>query len=281
MSAVEGGAVILARRFFERWTWTLTGNQIKVFLFLLYRCRWKPGPEPWWDGQRFVEVTRGQCVISADGVAKACKVSRGCVRRTIEILRESDTATTNTVANRYTVLSFTNYETYQNLSNYGGQRSCTPLAGRKPGRSPVVANHRTQKESGIHGIKESGNQESSNPPPRDQSALVVVAWNQTAARCKVVRSLGRPAILESIRTRLKDPNWYGDFLAALPYVEQADFMNGGGDRGWRATLEWMVRKGNVEKYATREPEQPRSSTTKLPPGADDERLARARAMSRE
>ena len=56
----EEGHLVLARKFFDSWSWSLTGNQIKVFLWLLYRARWSRSIDRWWDGDEMVEIGRGE-----------------------------------------------------------------------------------------------------------------------------------------------------------------------------------------------------------------------------
>jgi hypothetical protein len=144
----EGGYITLSRKFFRGWAWTLTPAQIKVFLYLLYRARWKPGKAKWWDGHETIEVDRGEAVISTTKVAAACKVSRKVVRRTIEILVETGTARANTRANRYTVITWLNYDLYQNPNTRGGQQEETTRANRGPTEGQPRATEENQGNQG-------------------------------------------------------------------------------------------------------------------------------------
>ena len=150
----EGGYITLSRKFFQGWAWALTPAQIKVFLWLLYRARWKPGKAKWWDGHETIEINRGEAVISSQKVAAACKVSRKVVRRTIEILVETGTVRANTRANRYTIITWLNYDAYQSPNNSRGQQSGTRRANRGPTEGQPRATEENQGESGESGERE-------------------------------------------------------------------------------------------------------------------------------
>jgi hypothetical protein len=158
---IQGGAILLARQSFERWLWSLTGNQIKVFLWLLYRARWKRGPEPWFDGREVVQIERGQLVTSPDSIAKANGVSRGCVRKALAVLEKTETIRANARANRYTIVTICNYDYYQDHRNYQSQRESQPRANREPTESQPRA---TEGIQGIRESRESGNQRSEVSP---------------------------------------------------------------------------------------------------------------------
>src|SRR5437867_3953142 len=128
----EGGHILLARKFFESWSWDLTGNQMKVFLYLLYRARWKKKADRWWDGDELIEIDRGEAVISTFQVAKACGLSRKVVRRTIEVLVQQGTLRASIKASRWTRIRFLNYDVYQDGASYVGHPSRTQGASRGP-----------------------------------------------------------------------------------------------------------------------------------------------------
>lgn len=144
---IRGGAILIARRFFESWAWDLSGDQIKVFLYLLYRARWKQGVDRWWDGHEVVEIDRGSAIISTEKVAVACHVSRKTVRRTIEILSEVGTIRANTKANRWTLVKFLKYDVYQYGASYVGQPSRTQGANRGPTEGQPRATEGIKRES--------------------------------------------------------------------------------------------------------------------------------------
>jgi hypothetical protein len=196
---IQGGALLLARKAFDGWLWTLTGNQIKIFLWLLFRARWKQGSERWFDGTEFVEVTRGQLVTSPDAIAKANGVSRGCVRRTVGSLIKADTIRATSRAGRYTIITVCNYDTYQDPENYADLARSHLRAYREPGESQVRATEENQ------GIRESGIR---NPPtPRKRGAPTPDArpGNGTGPRPET-RAMRRERERLAVDT-VTDPDW--------------------------------------------------------------------------
>jgi hypothetical protein len=69
-------------------------------------------------------------------------------------------------------------------------------------------------------------------------------WNQAA------REHGLPEILkltdgrkDRLKTRLKDPEWAGNFASALKLIPKSPFLMG--KNGWKANFDWLLQKDSV------------------------------------
>lgn len=145
---VANGFVVLARKAFTTWFWGLTGNQIKIFLWLIYRARYTEGVDQWWDGSELVQVARGELITSPETIAKACGVSRNCVRNSLKLFERTGSIVAKVVANRYTHLTLTNYATYQDVTGWSGLDVGQVVAKRRPSAGHVLATEETKTNSG-------------------------------------------------------------------------------------------------------------------------------------
>lgn len=81
----------------------------------------------------------------------------------------------------------------------------------------------------------------------DDVDLAYQAWNAmaTEAGLPTVRKLTKP-LHASLKGRLSECGGIEGWHGVLERVRQSDFLCGAGDRGWRATLKWLAKPGNIE-----------------------------------
>lgn len=74
---------------------------------------------------------------------------------------------------------------------------------------------------------------------------LVVRWSaiEGVRHCRTVT----PKRRQAWRTRSKEPHWLDDVPAALDRVAKSDFCKGGGERGWVADVDWLLRPDTVTK----------------------------------
>ncbi len=82
---------------------------------------------------------------------------------------------------------------------------------------------------------------------------VLAEWNAMAQAVGLPTTRGGASVRDKIRTRLKDPKWHQDFRGLLRYTRTADWTKGGNERGWKADIEWALRRGQAERYAEQVP----------------------------
>ena len=77
---------------------------------------------------------------------------------------------------------------------------------------------------------------------------IVEAWNETALRegFRLSKTLGDDQ-RKSVNSRWRDPFWRENWRAALAKTPAIPFLHGQNDRGWKATLDWFLKKVTVRK----------------------------------
>lgn len=90
----------------------------------------------------------------------------------------------------------------------------------------------------------------SSPPPGPVDVAptieaLVERWNEIpdVHRCQIVTDERR----KDFRARRKEEPFVANYAAALAKVEGSAFCRGGGENGWKASLDWFLKKGSVTK----------------------------------
>ena len=85
----------------------------------------------------------------------------------------------------------------------------------------------------------------------DQAADEVLAyWNEFASQHNLTKtSRLTSAQRKQVAARIKDTGGTGGVTAVIDKIAQSDFLRGGGDNGWKATLPWLVVEQNFLKVA--------------------------------
>jgi hypothetical protein len=89
------------------------------------------------------------------------------------------------------------------------------------------------------------------PTPVSKTAGIkeaVGAWNSLADTCGLARIVRLTAARrQTLAARLRDCDGLDGWTAALELVRQSEFLTGGGNRGWRATFDWLLKQANFVK----------------------------------
>jgi hypothetical protein len=132
-----------------------------VAIALLLKANWKP--TKWWDGARQVILMPGTLVTSRDSMCKTCRVSAKQFRNALSYLTKSGFCGT-TRASRYTVVTITNWITYQSCDTGEGQER----ASKGPDEGQMRAKSAPQlKKERSKSPPSSKNQESGSELPTD------------------------------------------------------------------------------------------------------------------
>lgn len=99
--------------------------------------------------------------------------------------------------------------------------------------------------------------------PPDVPLQVVESWN-TITSGKLPKAKLTTKRRDLIRTRVKEDGWLDDFKAACAYVVKSAFHLGQNDRGWVATLDYLLQAGKATELAEK-------STAPIPQGAPNGR----------
>ena len=97
------------------------------------------------------------------------------------------------------------------------------------------------------GNREQGCKGANAPAVRDAADAieleVVTEWNSKMGQsCKMT-----PKRKQSLRSRLKEPDWVGTWRDAIAKASASDFCNGLGGNGWKADLEWFLKPDSALK----------------------------------
>lgn len=114
---IPSGYIKLHRAALDSWLWTLPAEQLKVALTVLALANWKPGSTV--SGGVRVDVPRGSVMTSLDALATRAGVSKKTVRTSLSNLERLGFLA-RTAAQRYTLISIVNYETYQDRDDDNG-----------------------------------------------------------------------------------------------------------------------------------------------------------------
>jgi hypothetical protein len=90
---------------------------------------------------------------------------------------------------------------------------------------------------------------------------VVEAWNERVIG-NMPRASTTPGRVKTIKTQMKRPGWFDDFLKACDYIVADPWFHGQNDRSWVATIDYLLRPGKATELAEK-------STIKKPKGASN------------
>jgi hypothetical protein len=117
----RGGFIKLHRSLLSSPIWESTPESwVRVFIALLLLANWKYSA--WWDGTQEVTLEPGSVITSVKHLATVSGVSEKQVRGCFNFLQKAGMAAIKT-ANKYTLVSLTNWATYQNDNSEGGKQN--------------------------------------------------------------------------------------------------------------------------------------------------------------
>lgn len=108
----------------------LPGDQFKVWCVM---CSLANHDEAeWWDGKSRVQLLPGQFISSQDHLAEKSFTSRQTVRTVIKNLLRLESISTNTLTNRYTLITVINWPTYSGSMSETNQQPNHSLTNDQP-----------------------------------------------------------------------------------------------------------------------------------------------------
>lgn len=92
--------------------------------------------------------------------------------------------------------------------------------------------------------------EQQNPhSPQGGAAQVVEIWNARVEGTNLPKARATPKRSRVILARLKEPGWLDDFREALASIRSSEWHRGGNDRGWIATIDYLLQAGKATELA--------------------------------
>lgn len=89
------------------------------------------------------------------------------------------------------------------------------------------------------------NEKPNSPKPPQGVVEVMNLWNEMAKGKPFPQARLTSERQRTIATRLKEPRWIEDFRSALVFVAGDPFSRGENDRGWVATIDYLLRPGRA------------------------------------
>jgi len=120
---IPGGYILLARKILENASWNALNEAGKiVMLTLLTLANHKD--RKWYNPltKQEILIKRGQCIIGRKSLAEKSRVGQRSVRTALYLLKTTNFLTIQATS-RFSIVSITNYEFYQNPKNYTDQVS--------------------------------------------------------------------------------------------------------------------------------------------------------------
>jgi hypothetical protein len=249
----EGGFIVLHRRIRSWPLWHfMSAEQRMVWVQILLDANWKDS-EAWMGTHRFT-VKRGQLIHSERTLAKNAGVGRQVVRTTIEKLLTEGAITrhpvnipeaTHEATHIPHILTVCNYSRYQDVPD-----------DANPARNPTLTQSQPR---GNPGVTPSEQVEQEEPVEPKKTPAADAAWtrcNEVWARVCVpagyAAARGGAEQRKNAAARVKARDWFPAFVAACDFLATDPFYRGENERGWAATLGWMLEKGSrAEKLAER------------------------------
>jgi hypothetical protein len=190
-------------------------------------------------GQPFA-LKRGQVLAGRAYLATAWNWSEKQVRVFLELLASENMVEKGQSNGHFAnVLTISNYAKYQDVAAGKDQRKgqSAASAGPEQGQTVTLDTLVTKKETPL--------------PPKGASpgdALKAFhAYNETALRCGLQQAAKlTPDRQRKIIARLKDYGLDG-WTQALANIERSSFLTGKNDRGWRASLDFLVQAESFGK----------------------------------
>lgn len=230
------------------WEWFDDAETVQLFIYILLSANYE---DKKWRG---MVVERGQYVTSLGSLSEILGLSVKRVRIRLERLTKSGAITTSG-ANRFTIITICNYDTYQDAetekdtlrANRGqtkGKQTAPKRATTKEdkkrrkeeGREEEVADA-TSKKKRRKQCDEKGRGRGDPPIPYEQ---IMQAWNEETggALGKIVMISGQRR--EMVRARIRETS-LEDFFTMIRNAAASDFLRGDNPRGWTASFDWCIR----------------------------------------
>jgi hypothetical protein len=188
-----------------------------------------------------VDIRRGQVFAGRDYLAKVWRWSPQNVRTFLRFLASENMVEVNQSNGHYAnVLTICNYEKYQTPEKVRNQSINQSLTRAQP--EPNQTTTRDTKDT----IREDTPLPPKGASPGD-ALKAFHAYNETALRCGLQQAAKlTPDRQRKIIARLKDYGLDG-WTQALANIERSSFLTGKNDRGWRASLDFLVQAESFGK----------------------------------
>lgn len=240
------------------WEWFDNSQMVHLFLYLLLSA--SPIPSKW----RGISLKRGQLATSRRKLAFMLNLSEKQVRTALNRLVEGDVIRHDVSyarAKHCVVITICNYDKYQdNITTQGPSLDTTSGTTKEPLKGTQATSSRARKGSPIKEVKkkediyssslrsEEGVEEASAGEEEIGPAFSRMfneALDTAGSRITRVRAVSG-ARLAKLRARIAE---HGREAVAemAERAARSDFLGGKNQRGWRASVDWLLEPDNFQK----------------------------------
>lgn len=185
----------------QDWEWYHDSKMVHIFIHLLLRANYK---ESQWQGEI---IKRGQIVTGRQALSRQTGISQQSIRTCLARLKSTSEITIKST-NKYSIITLSNYEKYQNKNNQTNQQINQQTNHQSTSNQP-----RTKKEKKEKNIKKKINKRKKSPTPCPDIFPVTAQMKQYAASKNHYPDLDDLTEAFLIHHRKKD-NRFVDWYAA-------------------------------------------------------------------
>lgn len=237
----------ISRKILE-WEWYRNGHTKNVFFHCLLKANWKDGR---FEGK---DIPRGSFVTSVKKLSLELDLTEDEVKTALKHLLKTGEITKQTT-NKYTVITVSNYELYQDVTKqipYDNQTDTELLQNNSHSIAkllPTIEERKKgRKEEGKKGRREDSITVSNETVRQTDVRQIVDAWNGLEVYgIKPISKLSNDSRrYQRLLARIRQYST-ADILAAIDKIRQSGFLQGKNSRGWVITFDWFVLPNNFPK----------------------------------
>ena len=232
---MHSGFITLHRKIVD-WEWYSDANVFRVFTHLILTANWVP---KYWKG---VPVNRGQKVTSIQHIAEETGLTQQRVRTAIKKLKSTGELTTKST-NKYTLVTLTNYDLYQEKKKQVTSKTTGELTNEEQ-----TTNKQLTTTKQYNNITIKTNEERNIPADFKKSAEdILFSIGESDTELKKPPSEKSDDISENKKPKVKKPNAWGIWVDVNREFDRADPFPSGKDT--RAAKGILAQIKDPEKYA--------------------------------
>ena len=205
----------------EEWEWYTDVNTFKLFFHLILKANHK---DKTWKG---VEIKRGQLLTGRKQLAKETGLSEQNIKTSIKHLKMTNEVTSK-VTNKYSIITITNYDSYQDEKDEASQQTDPQLTSNQPATNQQLTTTKNVKKV------------------KNEKKLkhYVSLWNEKANEfglSKIISLSDKRKKKFSIRN--SESNF--DLVKIIEKIQKnTPHLIGQNDRGWKVSIDWILENNN-------------------------------------
>ena len=230
------------------WEWYRNEHTKNIFIHCLLKANWKEGK---FEGKI---IPRGSFVTSVKKLSSELDLTEDEVKTGLKHLLKTGEITKQTT-NKYTVITVSNYEEYQDVTKQIPNESQTDAKLLQDNSNSIAKllptieeRKKERKEEGKKERREEDITVSNETVCQTDVRRIVDAWNELKAYGirPISRLAGSSQRYQRISARIRQ---YGikDVLQAIDKIKTSDFLQGKNNNGWVITFDWFVLPNNFLK----------------------------------